>query len=123
MLVNLIFGLHVRIDYEMIRIMNGVVKISRSVAQAWLTGVWLFLVVYFAVHAFQGDSSLSVLRSLDAQMLELQMQARDSGARRVILEQKVVKMGGNALDPDLLEELVRAKLGFTHPDEVILLLE
>ena len=107
----------------MIRIMNGVAKISRGVAQAWLTGVWLFLVVYFAVHAFQGDSSLSVLRSLDAQMLELEMQARDSGMRRGVLEQRVVKMGGYTLDPDLLEELVRAKLGFTHPDEVILFLD
>ena len=119
----MIFGLHLRIDYEMIRIMNGVAKISRSVGQAWLTGVWLFLVVYFAVHAFQGDSSLSVLRILDAQMIKLEVQAVDTGSRRMILEQKVAKMGGTSLDPDLLEELVRAKLGFTHPDEVVLFLD
>ena len=118
-----IFTLHLRIDYEMIRIMSGVAKISRSVAQAWLTGVWLFLVAYFAVHAFQGDSSLSVLRGLDVQKVALEAQAHDIGARRSVLEQKISKMGGSTIDPDLLEELVRDKLGFTHRDEVIIFLD
>ena len=107
----------------MIRIMNGVANISRSVGQAWLTGVWLFLIAYFAVHAFQGDSSLSAFKGLDAQQLELELQANTVSLRRKTLEAQVAKMGGGTLDPDLLEELVRKKLGFTHPDEVVVFLD
>lgn len=107
----------------MIRIMNGVANISRSIGQAWLTGVWLFLIAYFAVHAFQGDSSLSALKALEVQELSLTAEARDIAQERRALETLVAKMGGESIDPDLLEELVRKKLGFTHPDEVVLFLE
>jgi len=111
-----------RFVYEMIRIMNGVANISRSVAQAWLTGVWLFLIAYFAFHTFQGDSSLAALKHLGVQQLKLEAQAADVAQQKFALEMRVSKMGGGMLDPDLLEELVRGKLGFTHPDEVIVFL-
>jgi len=107
----------------MIRIMSGVANISRAAGQAWLTGVWLFLVAYFSVHAFHGDSSLFALKALEAQQLTLAGEALAVAEVRRTLETQVARMGGNELDPDLLEELVRKKLGFTHPDEVIVFLD
>ena len=107
----------------MIRIMSGVANISRAAGQAWLTGVWLFLLAYFSVHAFQGDSSLSALKGLEAQQLALTGEALAVAEVRHTLENHVARMGGGELDPDLLEELVRKKLGFTHPDEVVVFLD
>lgn len=106
----------------MIRIMNGVANISRNVAQAWLTGVWLFLIVYFAAFAFQGNSSVFVRDALIAQQAVLEAEAEQVAANRQILENKVKNMGGKTIDPDLLEELVRSKLGFAHPDEIVVFL-
>ena len=106
----------------MIRIMNGVANITRSVTRTFLTGVWLFLIAYFAHHTFQGDSSLAALKHLGVQQLKLEAQAADVAKQRFALELRIKKMGGDTLDPDLLEELVRGKLGFTHPDEVIVFL-
>jgi cell division protein FtsB len=102
--------------------MSGVANISRSVGQSWLTIVCLLLVAYFAAHAFRGDTSLSALNGLRAQQIELESQSTAIAAQRLALEGLVSKMGGDTLDPDLLEEMARKRLGFTHPDEIIILL-
>ena len=112
-----------RFGHVMIRLMKRVAIISKSMGQAWLTGVWLFLIAYFAVHSFQGDSSLSALKALERQQLEMAAEAERVAATRLRLEARVAMMGGETLDPDLLEELVRKRLGFTHPDEVIVLID
>lgn len=106
----------------MIRFMKRVGRISRNLAQAWITGVWFFLVAYFAVHAFQGDSSLSALKALEQQQQVLLADAQATRELRISLEQRVLKLSGAELDPDMLEEQVRKQLGFTHPDEIILFL-
>lgn len=103
--------------------MNGVANISRNVGQAWGTVAWLFLIAYFAVHAFQGDSSLAALKELDLQHVSLKAEAQSVLSERQALEMKVSKMGGSEIDPDMLEELVRKNLGFTHPDEVVVLIK
>ena len=103
--------------------MKRVGRISRNLAQAWLTGVWFFLVAYFAVHAFQGDSSLSALKALEQQQQALQAEAQEIRALRLALENRALKLSGDEVDPDMLEEQVRKQLGFTHPDEIILFLE
>ncbi len=85
--------------------------------------MWFFLVAYFAVHAFQGDSSLSALKALEQQHAALLVEAQDTYALRVALEKRAGKLSGVELDPDMLEEQVRKQLGFTHPDEIVLFLE
>jgi len=107
----------------MIRIMNGVVNISRSLGQSWVVGACLFVIAYFAMHAFQGNNGLSALKELDVQRSALEGEAYTLKQRRLTLEARVAKMNNAALDPDLLEELVRKKLGFTHPDEVVVLVD
>ncbi len=77
---------------------------------------------YFAVHAFQGDSSLSALKALEQQQQLLLAEAQATRGLRTALEQRVLKLSGAELDPDMLEEQVRKQLGFTHPDEIILFL-
>ncbi|WP_370650585.1 septum formation initiator family protein [Kordiimonas sp. SCSIO 12603] len=107
----------------MIRFMKKIAHISKNISQAWATGLWFFLIAYFAIHAFQGESSLSALKELEQQEFALKQQAQDIAAVRSALEMRTEKMGGQTVDPDLLEEQVRARLGFAHQDEVILFLE
>ncbi|WP_417463636.1 FtsB family cell division protein [Kordiimonas sp.] len=99
--------------------MKRVGKISRYLGQAWLAGVWLFLFGYFAFHAFQGDNSIAALKRLEAQELELVVQAQRVASVRHALETRTQKLAGKTIDPDMLEEQVRLRLGFTHPDEVV----
>ncbi|WP_074519316.1 FtsB family cell division protein [Kordiimonas lacus] len=102
--------------------MKRVGKISRHLSQAWLAGVWIFLVAYFAYHAFQGDNSLAALKRLEAQQVELAALASDVGAVRAALELRTSRLNNRSIDPDMLEEQVRQRLGFTHPDEVVVFL-
>ena len=88
-----------------------------------MAGVWLFLFAYFAFHAFQGDNSLAALKRLEAQQQELTAVAHDVAAERAALEARTAKLSNRSLDPDMLEEQVRLRLGFTHPDEVIVFLQ
>ena len=87
-----------------------------------MAGVWLFLFGYFAFHAFQGDNSLAALKRLEAQELELADLAAQVAAERQALEARTAKLSNRTIDPDMLEEQVRLRLGFTHPDEVIVFL-
>ncbi len=103
--------------------MNKIAHISKNITQAWATGVWFFLVAYFAVHAFQGDSSLAALKELERQELALQAEATLIADKRIALEARTSKMSGQKIDPDLLEEQVRERLGFAHQDDVILFLK
>lgn len=91
--------------------------------QSWATGVSLLFVVYFGIPALQGDSSLSALKALEGQEQALLSQAADVRSQRDAMELRITKLGGSTLDPDLLEEQVRKRLGFVHSDEVILFLK
>jgi len=102
--------------------MNGVANITRRYGHTWFTSACLLIVGYFALHAFQGNGSISALKDLELQQMRLQAEAEVVGNKKLFLEKQVAKMGGASIDPDLLEELVREKLGFMHPDEVVVLL-
>ncbi len=99
--------------------------ISKILGQGWFAALWLFfglfLATYFTYHTFQGDNSLSSLQQLKAQEIELVTIAADVRDDRLFLERRITAMQSNAVDPDMLEQQVRIKLGFTHPDEVVLL--
>jgi cell division protein FtsB len=111
------------IRLDMIRIMNGVANITRRYGHTWFTSACLLIVGYFALHSFQGNGSISALKELERQQVVLEQEAESISANKRFLENQVAKMGGASIDPDLLEELVREKLGFTHPDEVVVLLD
>lgn len=86
---------------------------------SWQTGFWLFLVAYFCFHAFSGDNSVNTLRALQLQEQDLLADAQVVRNRLEFLTAQTSALSGSSLDPDILEEQVRKRLGFTHPDEVI----
>lgn len=107
----------------MIPFMGKLGTLISTLGRSWHTGFLLFLVAYFSFHAFSGEGSIHTLRSLKAQEIELEALANDVAAERAYLEHRTASLSGAAIDPDLLEEQVRHRLGFTHPDEVIILEE
>ena len=103
--------------------MRGIGNITQSVSRNWMAGFWLFLVAYFAYHAFQGENSIHALRALQQQEAELQTIAAEVEQQRLFLERQTIALNHKSVDPDMLEEQVRKKLGFVHNDEVIILLQ
>jgi cell division protein FtsB len=94
-----------------------------GLGRSWQTGFWVFLVAYFCFHAFNGDSSVSTLRALQLQEQDLLADAKIVHDRLEFLNAQTQALSGSTLDPDVLEEQVRNRLGFTHPDEVVIFTE
>lgn len=102
--------------------MDRIGHIIFGLKRNWLAGFSLFLVAYFTYHAFQGDNSIHALRALQQQKIELTEAAASIRADHDYLVLKTSSLVGRTVDPDMLEEQVRRRLGFSHPDEVIILL-
>lgn len=107
----------------MIRIMDRIGNIILGLKRNWLAGFSLFLVAYFTYHAFQGDNSIHALRALQQQKIELSASAANIRADHDYMVLKTSSLARRSVDPDMLEEQVRNRLGFAHPDEVIILLK
>lgn len=105
----------------MIRIMKRVGNIMQGLGRSWHAAFWMFLIAYFAFHAFNGDNSIRALKALELQEQELLVIAANVRAEREFLEDKTSALSGKMIDPDMLEQQVRVRLGFTHPDEVIVI--
>ena len=78
----------------------------------------LLVIFYFGAHAIKGLATKDML-SDDITSLELRHDSLKS--QRKILEFHVGLLSSNHVDPDYLDELVRKNLGFSHPDEIIIL--
>lgn len=83
----------------------------------------LSLIAYLVFHAFQGEYSLPALKQLQQQETALLAEAILVRAEREALESRIALLKESSLDPDMLEEQVRKRLGFAHPDEVVVFLK
>jgi cell division protein FtsB len=79
------------------------------------------LVLYFGYFALYGNHGLvnwiRLQNEIDAKQSELD-QVR---TERTALEHRVRLLRPESVDPDLLEEQARARLGLSEPDEVVIL--
>lgn len=101
--------------------MKRIGNIFQGLGRSWQAAFWMLLVAYFAYHAFNGANSISALKELQVQEQELLLLAQSVRAERVMMEDRTGALSGSTIDPDMLEHQVRVRLGFTHPDEVIVL--
>ncbi|GAB6053936.1 septum formation initiator family protein [Magnetospira thiophila] len=79
------------------------------------------LVSYFAFHAFSGDRGLRAWLHLRQEVVQVEAMAREVARERDMWEHRVRLLHPESLDPDLLDERVRAMLNYADPDEVIIL--
>ena len=91
---------------------------SRAAFAALLGAV---VVGYFAYHAVHGDRGLNDWFLLSRQIAELETKSILNEAQIAILQRRVALLRDASLDPDMLDERVRAVLGFARGDEIVVL--
>jgi cell division protein FtsB len=75
---------------------------------------------YFAYHAVQGDRGLLAWFKLGQQVEDARLEYDRISTKREDLASRVRLLQPDSLDRDLLEERVRAMLGYVHRDEVVI---
>lgn len=80
------------------------------------------LAAYFGYHAVQGEHGLITYLRYGKYLASLQAEHQSIRAGRMALEQRVSLLRPQSLDPDLLDERARQVLGFSHPDDRVILL-
>ena len=100
--------------------MENLNAIIFRIKQSWGLSFGFLLTLYFVFYAFNGTHSVKDLPRLDEQKAQLISIKSYTFAQREKLSQKVSQLHSNKIDPDLLEENVRQKLGYVHPDEVVI---
>lgn len=79
------------------------------------------LILYFAYHAFAGESGLGKWSDMQAEITEKQQILEELEAEIGHLRRDILRLTPGSIDPDLMEELARKKLAFAYPDEIILI--
>jgi cell division protein FtsB len=75
---------------------------------------------YFAYHAVQGDRGLLAWFTLGQRVEDARLEYERISAKREDLAARVRLLQPGSLDRDLLEERVRAMLGYVHRDDVVI---
>lgn len=79
------------------------------------------LVLYFGYHLVSGDRGWFALQRVQTKLEKADAQLAELTAKRENLERDVVMLRSGSLDPDLLDERIRAVLGFSRPDDLIII--
>jgi cell division protein FtsB len=79
------------------------------------------LVLYFGYFAVYGKHGLVNWIRLNHEIEMKQSELDSVRAERQALEHRVRLLRPESVDPDLLEEQARARLGLSEPDEVVIL--
>lgn len=81
------------------------------------------LMLYFAFHAFAGETGLGHWSDMQARLAEKRAELDALEADIAALEQDIERLTPGSVDPDYIERLAREKLAFVYPGEFILLSE
>jgi cell division protein FtsB len=76
---------------------------------------------YFAVNAFTGNRGLRAAQDLDQQMSEMKGELSRLKAERRVWEHRVSLLRSDRIDPDMLDERVRAMLDYVDPNDIVML--
>jgi len=81
----------------------------------------IVLTAYFAYHLVEGDRGLIAWLHLTREIRAGSANLETVRAQRQALDLKVSNLKPNHLDPDLLDERVRASLNFVAPNETVIM--
>lgn len=79
------------------------------------------LIGYFVYHSIQGNRGILAWVRLNEQLHKKEDVLKGLEQERQLLETKIRCLRPESLDRDLLELQVRSQLGYTHPDEIVVL--
>lgn len=80
-----------------------------------------FILSYLVGHALTGERGLFVLLKEQKRLEALSAELEKVSAERKALEHKSQMMRADSLDPDLLDEQARRRLGKAGKDEIVIL--
>jgi cell division protein FtsB len=80
------------------------------------------VLTYFGYHAFHGDYGLMARAELDSQVSDLEGELKNLRTIRRQFEHRVSLLRPESLDPDMVDELARANLNLSHPNEITIML-
>ena len=83
--------------------------------------VGLALTGYFAYHLVEGDRGLLAWLRLTRELREANADLEQVRAARAALDHKVANLRPDHVDPDLLDERVRATLNLVAPNEIVIM--
>jgi len=101
----------------------GLIRLKRSArpGRFILPCLLVALIAYFAFHALNGDRGVRAWLDVRHQLAVADKSLADLEAIGDRLERKVALMRPESLDPDLLDEQVRTRLGYTGANEIVIL--
>jgi cell division protein FtsB len=82
----------------------------------------LFVLFYFSYHLVSGNRGLVAWGDLRDRVTVARQTLEELQVRQKALEQQVALLRRDHLDQDMLEERARRVLGYTEPDEYVILL-
>lgn len=100
--------------------MSSTLPVIRRLGQAIAPVIAFTIMVYFIFHSVEGDRGLLAYWSLQDRVADIAKVRDEIIEKRQHLEQRVIAMRPNHLDPDLLDERARAMLNAAHPDDLII---
>lgn len=97
--------------------------LSSRLTHALAPAMALSFVLYFGYHLIDGRNGILALQAYEERLPELEAQAADLAQKRAKLERRIAQLHPDHVDPDLLDEMVRRRLGYAHKDEKIVTLD
>jgi cell division protein FtsB len=98
------------------------IRLRKVLAALGLYTLAAALIGYFGVHAYTGAHGLKAKQDLIEQQTALSEELARVKGERMRWQQRVALLRSDTLDPDMLDERARAKLNYTHPRDLILVL-
>ena len=95
-------------------------QLKQKRARFFITLAVLALMAYFLYHLFSGDKNLGVYFANEAKIVAGEQILEALQDRKRQLENSASRLQSDNLDLELLEEEVRKKLRYLHPDEFVL---
>jgi len=101
--------------------MRQISALKYALREARLPALFACLFAYLAYHLVQGEYGLLAWKQLQVNLQHLQTQVAELHQQRADLENQVVLMRSDGLDPDMLDEQARRVLGYVDSKDVLIL--
>lgn len=88
----------------------------------WPT-IWATLMLYISFHMLQGERGLIAFWQINSEVSAAKAIQDSLLKEKSILQNRVKLLSQKSLDPDMLEERVRIMLGYSKPNETIIILK
>ena len=88
----------------------------------WPT-IWATIILYISFHILQGERGLIAFWQINSEVSAAKVIKESLLKQKSILQNRVNLLSPKSLDPDMLEERVRIMLGYSKPNETIIILK